>query len=456
MTIWCPVLPEGEGPIYKALADAIARAIETGEFHPGDQLPPQRDLADALGVALTTVSRAYAMAERRGLVRGEVGRGTFVRSRVGHLSAEGDPGIVDLRFNTLLPWSQGPELLDSMARLLTAGDPAVLFGYGLHRGAGRHREAGASWMDRAGLATSPEQVLLTVGVQHALTVVLATLTEPGDTVLVEEVTYAGMRTLANVLGVRLVPVELDREGLVPDRLREACARHRPPPKALYCMPTLQNPTSAVMGDERRREIAAIVNGAGVPLLEDDSYGFVLPDIVPLSTHVDQAYYLVGTSKPLLPGLRIGYLRAPAAMVGRLEAVLAATVYATSPIMAEVAAQWIADGTADRVMAWKREQFALRQRRAFDLLGDGDYRSHPRSPHGWLRLPEPWTALDFVAQARLHQVVVAPADEFSVARDAPHAVRLCVGPAPSQAALERALTVLAGMVAQAPEAGRVMV
>ena len=454
MTIWCPVLPEGEGPIYKAVADAIAHAIEAGELLAGDQLPPQRDLADALGVALTTVSRAYAMAERRGLVRGEVGRGTFVRSRTSHAPADGDPGVVDLRFNTLLPWSQGPELLDSMARQITAGDPAALFGYGPQRGAALHREAGASWMDRAGLPTDPEHVLLTVGIQHALTVVLTTLTEPGDTVLVEQVTYAGMRTLANVLGVKLVPVEIDREGLIPDRLREACQSHQP--KALYCMPTLQNPTSAVMGEERRQEIASIVNATGVPVLEDDSYGFVLPDMVPLSLLVEQAYYMVGTSKTLLPGLRIGYLRAPAPMVGRLEAVLAATVYATSPIMAEVAAQWITDGTADRVMAWKREQFGLRQRLAFDLLGDADYRSHPRSPHGWLRLPEPWTAMDFVAQARLHQVLVAPADEFSVARDAPHSVRLCVGPAPSQAALERALRVLAGMVTQVPEAGRVMV
>lgn len=461
MTIWKPDLASREGPLYRELADAIAFAVEAGELRSGDRLPTQRDLAQELGIALTTVTRGYGEAERRGLVRGEVGRGTFVRPRsVRGGAAFGDPGAgaVDLRPNVSIPWPLAPELLDRMARQLTEGDPTVLFGYAPHHGNPRHREAGAQWMEQAGLPTSPDQVVVTTGAQHAMAVTFATLTRPGDTVLVEELTYGGMRSLAHVLGIRLRPVAMDDEGIRPDALREALAAGPGDgaPKALYCTPTLQNPTSGVMSEPRRREIAAIADGAGLPVVEDDSYGFILPEVVPLSGHAKISYYLIGTSKSLLPALRVGFVRAPREMTDRLAATIAATVYTTSPLLADVVAQWIRDGTAERVMRWKREQIAIRQGVARAALAGADYQAHPKGPHGWIRLPEPWTTREFVNQAAMRRVHVSPADDFCVGRSAPHAVRICVGPAPSRALLQDALAALADMLQAGPDAGRVVV
>jgi DNA-binding transcriptional MocR family regulator len=456
MTIWNPKIGERDGPLYRELANAIGLAIEEGKLRPGERLPTQRTLADSLGIALTTVTRGYAEAERRGLVRGEVGRGTFVRPRAGSETIEenGTAGQVDLRPNTLLPWPLAPELLDRMARCLTAADPQVLFTYGPHAGRHHHRDAGAAWIRKNGLDATSDQVLVTTGAQHGMAAVFATLTRAGDAVAVEELTYNGMRSLGHVLGIRLRPVELDAEGMVPDALETVLAEGDV--KAIYCTATLQNPTAAVMSDARRREIARLADQYAVPIVDDDSYGFMLPDVPPLSTYTANSYYLIGTSKPLLPSLRVGFLRAPTAATDRLAAAIAATVYMTSPITAELVTDWLANGTAERIMSWKREQVGLRQGAVRRILSGSDYLSQPRSPHGWLRLPEPWTTQEFVHQAGQRGVHVSPADDFCVCRMAPHAVRICVGPTPSRAMLEEAVGKLAIMLAEGPDAGRVVV
>ena len=159
---------------------------------------------------------------------------------------------------------------------------------------------------------------------------------------------------------------------------------------------------------------------------------------------------------LLPSLRVGFVRAPESMVERLAAAIAATVYMTSPLAADLVTDWLADGTAERVMAWKREQVGIRQQTARRILTDAEYLAHPRSPHGWLRLPAPWTTRDFVRQAAQRGVHVSPADDFCAGRSAPHAVRICVGPTPSRALLEEALGKLATMLVEGPEACSVVV
>jgi DNA-binding transcriptional MocR family regulator len=453
--MWSPVLDPADGPLYLALAHAIAEAIASGTLAPGQRLPTQRALAERLGIALTTVTRGYGEAERRGLVRGEVGRGTYVSATVPEWASVAEGGPVDLRPNTMLPTPLMSELQGSMAAIVGESGRLDLFDYGPHAGAYRHREAGAAWLGRVGMAASVDEVVVTSGGQHAMAVALSVVARPGDVVLVEEVTYAGMKSLAEFLDLRLGAVPLDEEGIQPDALRGACLRHGP--VALYCMPTLQNPTSAVMSEERRREVAEVVNAAGLALVEDDSYGYLLPEPPRLSALCDRSFYIAGTSKSLLPSLRVGYLRAPAEAIDRVEAKVAATTYVASPLLAEVAARWISDGTAERVIAWKRNEARARQELTAQILGGRGYRAHGSSPHGWLSLPEPWSARDFARQAAEHGVLVTPARVFAVARDqVPHAVRICVGPARSREALERGLETLARILDAGPEPLKVVI
>lgn len=451
MTIWSPDLTEAQGPLYLALASAVARAIERQELAPGDRLPPQRDLAGHLGIALTTVTRGYAEAERRGLVRGEVGRGTFVLG--GGPGGEapraaGVPGRIDLRPNVMLPYPMMGDLASRMARIVEARGNETVLGYAPHGGLERHREAAAAWLSQTALETTPDEVLVTAGGQHAMAVVFGTLLDPGDTLLVEPLTYSGMKSLAHFLGIQLEPLPADDQGILPDALRAACGRSNPP-HALYCMSTLQNPTSAVMSDERRREIAEIVEVFRIPVVEDDTYAFLLPSRTPISAMCSYGYYLTGTSKSLFPALRIGFLRTPRGMAHRMEAAISSTVYQASPLMAEVVSRWLEDGTAARVMEWKRAEIRERQQLFVQALSPFDYRTHPFSPHGWLTMPEPWTVTDFVAQAAIRGVDVVPGEEFAVGRDTPHAVRVCVGPVPDRNQLAVAVSHLVAILNDAP-------
>ncbi len=202
------------------------------------------------------------------------------------------------------------------------------------------------------------------GAQHVMAMVFSALTNPGDTVLTGELTYSGMKSLANFLHIRLRGLAMDEEGIRADALEAACATTDA--KALYCMPTLQNPTAVVMSERRRQEIAAIAESYGLAVVEDDSYGFLLPEVKPLGAYVTTKknfYYLTGTSKSLAPGLRIGYLLSPAEMVDRLAAAISATTFIASPVTAEIVTAWLENGTADQVMDWKRGEVRNRQKLA---------------------------------------------------------------------------------------------
>lgn len=454
MTIWTPTL-DPDRPLYLAIAEAIARAVQAGELVSGQRLPTQRQMAEELGIALTTVTRGYREAERRGLVQGEVGRGTFVSGTITSHAPDHREGPVDLRPNTLIPLPLLPKLLESMAAVMQEATTLDLVDYGPHAGRRRHREAGARWLNEMGVEASPARVVLTSGAQHAMAVALSTLVESGDVVLVEEFTYAGMKSLAGHLGLRLVALPMDGEGILPDALERACVEHRP--IALYTMPTIQNPTSAVMSEERRAAVADVLNAAGVALVEDDSYGYLLREPRRLSTLCERAFYIAGTSKSLLPALRVGYLLAPPDVIDRVEAVIAATTYLASPLLAEVATRWISDGTAEGVMTWKRQEVGARQALSGAALAGQEYGAHEVSPHGWLSLPEPWTGRELARRAADQGVLVTPADVFAVARDrVPRAVRICVGAARSREALARGLEALTETLAAGPEPLEVVV
>ena len=459
---WTPSILDSQGPIYLAIADALGGDIETGRLKPGDRLPTHRDLARHLGVNVMTVSRAYAEASRRGLVEGEVGRGTFVRRRERHATRievprSAGPRLIDFHFN--LP-AGDPTILDAtsiLADLATSHQPLLHAGY-VTAGMPDHRVVGAEWIARAGADADPDRTIVCGGAQHAMTITFASLAGPGDLVLTEALTYPGIKALASVLGLRVQGLEMDSDGLLPDAFETACRRGSP--KALYCMPTVHNPTGVVMSEDRRREVAAIARRYGVAIVEDDTYGYLCADPPPPLTRFapELGYFLTGTSKNLTAGLRIGYLSAPAAegstaaLLERIESNVAALTWMAAPLMAEIASRWIRSGQADAMLAWKRREAVARRRLYTRVLGAYPTESYPGSSHVWLPLPRPWRGEDFVDQARRRGVGVTAAETFIAGRAAaPHAVRICLGTPPSRDEVEGGLNVLAEMLAGPPEA-----
>ena len=454
MTMWLPNLDSRKGPVYRAIADAIDEDVQSGLLRAGSRLPPHRDLADHLGVTVTTITRAYTEAARRGLINGHVGRGTFIRGQEAYDEATSDNTLIDLSINVLMP---DKEVANLAARLFQRRvlPWTQLFGYAPRRGHVRHRQAMAAWLKQLGMPVDPDHIVLTAGAQHGLTTSLAALLSPGDTLLTEDLTYSGARALAQQMHVKLRGIAMDGEGLRPDALETACRATRA--RVLYCMPRMQNPTSAVMSERRRRQIAAVAEKLRLVVVEDDTYGFLSHERTPLAPLMPhRTVFVTSLSKSLFPGLRLGCVVAPPALLEKIAAAVHATMVSTSPIGADLLSGWIEDGTAARIADWKRHEGAARQTMAKRLLAGERYQTHPLSHHLWLSLPTRWSSDGFVAQARSRGVILNASSEFAVGDNPPRAVRLCLGTPRTRAGLEQALTRVAECLADRAPAARAVV
>jgi DNA-binding transcriptional MocR family regulator len=310
----------------------------------------------------------------------------------------------------------------------------------------------AAWLARGGFSVDPEHLVLTAGAQHGLSAAFAALLKPGDTLLAEDLTYGGARVLAQQQRLKLHGVAMDAEGLRPDALEQACRSSRA--RTLYCMPRLQNPTSAVMSDRRRRQIAAVVEKHRLIVIEDDVYGFLSPERSPLAASIPgRTVFVTSLSKSLFPGMRLGCVAAPPEMLEKIVAVVWSSMIMASPIGADLLSGWIEDGTAARIAEWKRHEVAARQLMARRLLEGERLQTHASSGHIWLHLPTRWSSESFVAHARSRGVILNAATQFSAADTPPRAVRVCLGPPRTRGGLEQALSIVRQTLAGYPVSAR---
>ena len=453
MTIWRPTGVSDERPRYLSIVKALESDIVAGRLRTGERLPPQRALADQLDVTLTTVTRAYSEAAKRGLIEGEVGRGTFVRAA---LDITTDPETpIDLSINALLPHAHAAELAARLAPGGRLGQRVRLLDYHPPLGMPEHRAIGRRWLETRGLNLSNHEVALTAGAQHGLLVVLMSLLPNGGEVLVEDVTYSGFKDLAAGLRLTLHPVAIDFDGLRPADVDAMCRRTQA--RVIYTMPALHNPSGVSMPRERQEEIAALARRYDLTVVEDDTYGFLVPDVPPLAALIpERTVTVTSLSKSVTGGLRVGFVAMPERWRDALAAAIWNTVLMASPITAAIATAFIEDGTAERVTAWKREETIARQHLARRYLPGVSERTHPASPHVWLPLERPWRGDTFAASARSRGVLVTPASAFTVREGAsPRAVRVALGPPRTREHLERGLLRLSELQQERPAATPVL-
>jgi DNA-binding transcriptional MocR family regulator len=444
------------------LADAIAH----GHLAQGSRLPTHRELARHLGVTIATVTRAYLEAERRGLVRGEVGRGTFVRAgdrAAGRFDfGRGlHPGMIDLALNVPpvgAPREEEALFAEGLGNLAARRDVLRLMHYQPTQVLDEHRAAGCSWLARCGVNTDPSRVVLSAGSQHALFIALATLTKPGDEILTESLTYPGLKSAAELLHLRLRGVALDGEGMVPEALSAAAASGG---QIVYSVPTLHNPTTATMSARRRQQIAEVIERCDLNLIEDDIHVLLLPERKrhrPLATLLpERTIYVANTDKLLAPALRVSYLALPRSLVEPLTTAAQATLWMIPPLGAELASHWIQSGVADRLIELRQREAIARQKLARAKLRGYDYRFYSASYHGWLLLPDAWRTDAFVTRLADRGVAVTSGETFVVGRAvAPHAVRLCLGGAVDQRQLEDALEIIRVTLSERPRPARATV
>ncbi|ACL61690.1 PLP-dependent aminotransferase family protein [Methylobacterium nodulans] len=457
MESWSPTIAAGAGPKYLAIVKALADDIRSGRLSPGARLPPQRALAKHLDVDLTTVTRAFNEARRMGLIDASAGRGSFVRGSAlpsASLPRPDPSGSVDFSMN-MPPQPAEARLAERIEAGLSrlAGSPGFLDRMQYQDSAGNlaDRAAAAEWLGRRLGPVPLQRILVAGGAQAALAAVLAVVLRPGDTLCVPALTYPGLRMAAERRGGRLMPVACDDAGVIPAAFLACCRSERP--RALYLVPTLDNPTTATLPPDRRERIAQIARAHGVTIIEDDAYGALPPDApAPLAALAgDITWHIATLSKCVSPGLRIAYVAVPGTNEAvRLAAELRAISMMASPLAAALASQWIAQGDLDRIIAAIRRENGLRQAVARETLRDLDLQAHPCGHHLWLRLPAPWRRGEFGAHARQLGLSVIVSDAFAVG-PAPEAIRISLGAAPDCETLRYGLSLLATLLSHPPGA-----
>lgn len=452
---WTPQL-QGDGPIYEQLVAALERDVASGALAPGERLPPHRELAYALKIGVGTVTKAYAEAERRGLVAGHVGRGSFIAAGVHGaftLAPEASAGAIDLarNFPPFGPVQQ--RLRPAFARLQRRADLLEAFDYAPPDGPPAHRAAAADWLRRRhGLDVSGDDVVLCGGAQQATALALSVLCRPGDAVLCEAATFHGFKALAEHAGYRPVGVALDEEGLIPEALDRAAAASGA--RVLYAIPTLQNPTGAIMGETRRRRIVEIARARDLSVLEDDvyaPYARAEAEATPLRNLApERVWHIASASKALTPGLRVGFLTPPEGGVrNRVLRAVRANYYAPPGLTSLVLAQWIEDGTADEIADEMIADTAQRNALALEVTGLGRSAAPCRyASHLWLPMSE-LEAERAAGRALRAGVEVTPPSAPVVDASLVSGLRLCLAAAGDLPTLERGLRVV--MHALSPEA-----
>lgn len=467
MTNWLPELPQGKGPLYVRLAQRIADDIISGALPAGAKLPPQRDLAYDLGVTVGTVGRAYGIVRERGLVSGEVGRGTYVlaggaapegraaASSAQHRALEDkpitppinppawthlamvnpDPGFGSTRHTVApsgalrLDSTSAPEIgqaqaIEGIISEITRQRPYEIASY-TRMVPDSWRQAGQQWLARSGWTPAAETIVPTTGARGGLMAIIAATTMPGDRIAFEELTYSSIARGVSLTGRQAVAVPRDEQGPLPEELARLCSQQHP--RAIFLMPTVHNPTLGRMGEARRAEIVSVAREHNLWIIEDEVFGSLQDDgVAPLAALAPERTFHVGSlSKSVSAGIRGGWIASPPSHAQRLFTAHNMLTGGLCFLMAELAARLVLSGTADDLRQRILEELAARHEITQGLLAGQTFNASPQTPFIWLKLPEPWMPGTFKTAATAQNVLVDDEDEFKTGRSSRvyHRVRL---------------------------------
>lgn len=450
MTKWRPNPRLIKRPAYLSIAEQIAGAIRDGLLIDGMRLPPQRQMAEDLKVSVQTVSRAYEELTRRGLVAGEVGRGSFVKTASKGPErpylAESGNGLVDL--SILKPVCESRSLAKFRNAFATLGDtmPSELaFSMIPNELFRRYRLAGSNWLAACGIKAAAHSVIVTNGSSDAMTAAFMSVVPPGQGIVAEELTHPMVKPLCGYLGLDLEAGAVDADGLRPDALEAIAARKRI--RTVFLQPSAAGPQGILMSAQRRRAIAAIARRLDLAIIENDVLGPLVDNRPPpvAAFAPERTLYLTDLSKITIPGLRCGFIAAPDRFAAAVSNRYLAANWIATPVMAEIASRWIVDGTAIELVNWQR--LALKRRRAIaaTALANTPHMMTPGALHIWIPLPDGTREALFVERVKAGGVTVAPGSMFSVGRQpGPPAVRVSLS-ASTELELVSGLSVIVGAI-----------
>ncbi|TKW65965.1 MAG: PLP-dependent aminotransferase family protein [Paracoccus denitrificans] len=438
-------------PAYRSLAQGVAAAIDAGSLRPGDRLPPHRELAWQLGLSVQTVSRAYEELIRADLISGEVGRGSFVKSgpretiEVPWFRAPTDRPPIDMSMMTPVALPQIAQAWQASLRRIAEQPPnPAMYSFRPRQTMALYGGMAASWLARCGFVVPAQRILITNGTTPAMYVALSCATRPGEEIATESSTCHTLRPVSSSLHVRLRGIACDSGGMIPEALEQAARSSNGRLKSVFLLPSGAGPFARIMDRDRREALAQVAISAGLTILENDALGPVAARRPPpvSSFAPENSFYFTGLSKSLSPGLRMGFLAMPDALAEQALNRHLSMAWMATPMIAEIARDWIESGVADELLAAQRAQLVLRNRLAQRLLG-ARATGFPQGLHRWLPLPQGSDERVILSEALDRGVAVAPGTGFAITDTAP-ALRVCLG-APDLRELEQALQVIASLL-----------
>jgi DNA-binding transcriptional MocR family regulator len=444
--------PGSDTPLYRQLASFIHDLVQTGRLSAGDRLPPTRDLASQLGLNRTTVSAAYEVLETEGLISGQVGRGSFIAAgpakarpteagldwvrffessqpappRVPSFTGAGVTSFAASRpSEDLFPL---PDFRSSAETVLASPELGSILQLGPPGG---HEPLRRYLLDNAraeGLARPGDDILITNGCQQALDLLCRVLVRPGDTVVVEDPVYPGLRNLFQEAGATLIGV---RHGVDLPRLASILQGRNV--RAVILTPTFQNPTGETLSEGTRESVTEAVSRAGAVLIENDIYsqlryaGDPLPTLKKLDKTGDTVI-LRSFSKIAFPGLRVGWMIGPRPLIARLmEARQLADLHGDQFSQA-VVLEFARSGRLERHLSHMLETGRERLRALLEglqaYMPEGVTYSRPEGGMNvWVKLPGGIDTFDLLQHAHREGVTYIPGRHFAVSRPHNNALRL---------------------------------
>lgn len=437
---WQPRIADGPGLLYERLAVAFADDIIEQVICSGARLPAHRDLAYRLGIGVGTVTKAYALLERQGLIRSDRGRATFavdvpqVPRELVDLSVNVPPRIVSDRLLSAT--------MSEVARLI---DVDTFSAYPPLEGEYPHRAVMAAWMSEERLKVSPDELILCNGARHALSVAFGAACAPSDLILTEDLPYPGATDICRAGNFRLEGIPMDAEGLASEALERRLRIERSKGRAcvVYVTPTAQNPTGRCMSRDRRMSIAELCRASDALIIEDDVYGVLGDRAVPTIRELapERTIYVGGLSKTFTPGLRIGFLVCPERVRPAALRIMASIGSPVSALSCLIMDRWIANGTAAHLSATIRAEADRRMKVAADVLNVEPVGTSAAF-HVFLPLP-PQAATELEKRA-LELGVRVTQPSLALQSGLASGIRLCLG-APPIGQLERTLSLIRGLL-----------
>lgn len=448
---WKPDRNSLNRPLYLSLALLLEHDITNGFLAPGTKLPPQRELADFLDVNFTTITRAYKLCELKGLIYAVTGSGTFVSPNAARSITISKDKIsnecIDLGFvasfeqtNTTVA-EAAKKVVEKryLEQLLNYNDPA---------GIPHQKAAAQNWMKAFGIHADTENMAIVSGGQNALAITLLALFEPGNRIAVDIYTFANFIEISKMLRIKLVPIPGDEHGMLPDELENQCLQldvH-----GVFLMPSCSNPTTVMIPENRKQELAAIIRKHNLILIEDDIHAFLSVGVIddygqPMFQLLpEQTVYICSTSKSICSGLRVAYMVFGDAYKEKIMKAIFNINVKTSSLDAEIITELILSGKANAIVAEKKVLAQCANDIFTEFFPQPLHTGHPLSFYRWLPLSNHIRATHTESYFLNKGIQVFHSDRFlSGAGTHDHYLRVALSSTNSLEELKRGLEILKG-------------